>query len=78
MSFPQEDTNIEAPNSDPGLMSYFSGWGPSADMLFKPALSAPGGTLAGLFTFYHLLIYLFRCHHLYNATQSWRLGCHVG
>ena len=27
-------------------MSYFSGWGPSADMLFKPALSAPGGTFA--------------------------------
>ncbi|KAH7091708.1 subtilisin-like protein [Auriculariales sp. MPI-PUGE-AT-0066] len=45
VSFPQQEPFIEIPNSNPGLMSYYSGMGPSADMLFKPAISAPGGAI---------------------------------
>ena len=45
VTFPQEDSSIEFPNTDAGLVSYFSGWGPNADMLFKPAISAPGGQI---------------------------------
>ncbi|KAI0786595.1 subtilisin-like protease [Abortiporus biennis] len=43
LSFPQTGGSSNAPNPTGGLMSSFSTYGPSYDMFFKPAVSAPGG-----------------------------------
>ncbi|KAG8743915.1 hypothetical protein FRC12_014922, partial [Ceratobasidium sp. 428] len=43
VSFPNNPTTIQVPGG--GLMSSFSTYGPSNDMYFKPAVSAPGGSI---------------------------------
>ena len=39
------DEQAEAPNPTGGLMSSFSSFGTSADLMFKPDVSAPGGSI---------------------------------
>ena len=39
------DEQAEAPNPSGGLMSSFSSFGTSADLMFKPDVSAPGGSI---------------------------------
>ena len=49
VSFPQEVTT-KLPNfADGGLVSKFSSYGPTFDMYFKPAISAPGGRILSTF-----------------------------
>ncbi|KAG8724913.1 hypothetical protein FRC09_012078 [Ceratobasidium sp. 395] len=43
LSFPNNPSTIQVPGG--GLMSSFSTYGPSNDMYFKPAVSAPGGDI---------------------------------
>ncbi|KAG9127745.1 hypothetical protein FRC07_010197 [Ceratobasidium sp. 392] len=43
VSFPNNPSTIQVPGG--GLMSSFSTYGPSNDMYFKPAVSAPGGSI---------------------------------
>ncbi|QRV79003.1 pyrolysin [Ceratobasidium sp. AG-Ba] len=43
VSFPNNPSTISVPGG--GLMSSFSTYGPSNDMYFKPAVSAPGGNI---------------------------------
>ncbi|OLT22849.1 hypothetical protein BJF81_12620 [Ornithinimicrobium sp. CNJ-824] len=39
------DEQVEAPNPTGGLMSSFSSYGTTADLTFKPDISAPGGSI---------------------------------
>ncbi|EJD37073.1 subtilisin-like protein [Auricularia subglabra TFB-10046 SS5] len=46
VTFPQHGSGVDIPNPQTGgLMSIFSSFGPTQDLLFKPALSAPGGNI---------------------------------
>ncbi|EJD37080.1 subtilisin-like protein [Auricularia subglabra TFB-10046 SS5] len=46
VSFAQHGSAVEIPNSETGgLMSSYSSFGPTQDLLLKPALSAPGGNI---------------------------------
>ncbi|EJD37947.1 subtilisin-like protein [Auricularia subglabra TFB-10046 SS5] len=47
VSFPQHNSEVDIPNPETGgLVSYFSSFGPTNDMLFKPAVGAPGGNIS--------------------------------
>lgn len=48
VTFPQHTGSVGVPNADGGLVSYFSSFGPSNEVLFKPAISAPGGENASV------------------------------
>ncbi|KZV97986.1 subtilisin-like protein [Exidia glandulosa HHB12029] len=46
ITFPQHGGTIQFPNAvNGGLMSSFSSYGPSNDVLFKPSISTPGGNI---------------------------------
>lgn len=49
ISFPQTGGNFDFPSEDGGLMSTFSTYGPTNDVFFKPAVSAPGGNILSTF-----------------------------
>jgi subtilisin family serine protease len=49
LSFPQTGAQSNLKNPGGGLMSAFSTYGPTFDMYFKPAVSAPGGNIMSTF-----------------------------
>ncbi|KZV90418.1 subtilisin-like protein [Exidia glandulosa HHB12029] len=51
VTFPQHDGAVDVPVADDigGLMSSYSSMGPSNDLMFKPALSAPGGNITSTY-----------------------------
>ena len=49
ISFPQTGGSTDFPSKTGGLVSSFSTYGPSNDFFFKPAISAPGGSILSTF-----------------------------
>ncbi|KIJ56962.1 hypothetical protein M422DRAFT_40528 [Sphaerobolus stellatus SS14] len=49
ITFPQTGASFEIPSETGGLMSTFSTYGPTNDLYFKPAVSAPGGNILSTF-----------------------------
>ncbi|THH29254.1 hypothetical protein EUX98_g4919 [Antrodiella citrinella] len=45
LSFPQSGGSFALPDPTGGLISSFSSFGPTNDMFFKPAITAPGGNI---------------------------------
>ncbi|PPQ71285.1 hypothetical protein CVT24_012339 [Panaeolus cyanescens] len=45
IAFPQTGASFNYPDPSGGLMSSFSSYGPSNELLFKPAVAAPGGNI---------------------------------
>lgn len=49
LSFPQSGGGFQFPDPAGGLISSFTSYGPTNDMFFKPAISAPGGNILSTF-----------------------------
>lgn len=49
LSFPQTGASTQFPDPTGGLISSFTSYGPTNDMFFKPAVSAPGGNILSTF-----------------------------
>ncbi|KAJ7268651.1 hypothetical protein B0H12DRAFT_1229565 [Mycena haematopus] len=49
VSFPQSGSGVQFPAPTGGLVSTFTSYGPTEDMFFKPAITAPGGNILSTF-----------------------------
>ncbi|EJD37108.1 subtilisin-like protein [Auricularia subglabra TFB-10046 SS5] len=49
VTFKQHGSGVDVPNPNGGLTSLFSSFGPTQDLLFKPALGAPGGNITSTY-----------------------------
>ncbi|EKM54703.1 uncharacterized protein PHACADRAFT_258717 [Phanerochaete carnosa HHB-10118-sp] len=49
LSFPQTGASTQFPDPTGGLISSFTSYGPTNDMFFKPAITAPGGNILSTF-----------------------------
>ncbi|EJD37123.1 subtilisin-like protein [Auricularia subglabra TFB-10046 SS5] len=49
VTFKQHGSGVDVPNPNGGLTSLFSSFGPTQDLLFKPALGAPGSNITSTF-----------------------------
>ncbi|KAJ6625831.1 subtilisin-like protease [Mycena sp. CBHHK59/15] len=49
VTFPQTGGSVNFPNPTGGLVSSFTSYGPSNDFFFKPAITAPGGSILSTF-----------------------------
>ncbi|EJD44569.1 subtilisin-like protein [Auricularia subglabra TFB-10046 SS5] len=45
VTFPQDNSGVDVPDDNGGLVSPFSSYGPSNEVLFKPSVAAPGGNI---------------------------------